>query len=218
MPQNWNLLASSREEENSRHVKTCCSLSCWGKLLLPGREGRGVKKTRKGRFHQMKPSRDISRGRLQEMSYEQGQKIILEGTRHKFKLLWINESRGTGQKGNLRTHAVLDQCLELPLTFHRRPFTHQSYKRSITAIHPHVHPHVHTDTHTHHLFLMSAGHLPSLPTSLQHTSARIECQDGARVDITTWKFVWSPLLGLHWIHFFPHSGLIKLKNFKEPAQ
>lgn len=81
-------------------------------------------------FHQMKSSWNISRGRRQEMPKEQGLEIIFEGTGHKFKLPWINESGGTGQKGYLETQIVLDQCLELPLMFNRRPFAHQSYKRS----------------------------------------------------------------------------------------
>lgn len=127
VPWTCSSLASPRQEENSRHVKTCCCLCCWGRSLLPG----GEDGTGKGMFHQMKSSWNISHGRRQEMPKEQGLKIIFEDTGHKFKLLWINESEGTGQKGNLETQTVLDQCLELPLKFNRRPFAHQSYKRSI---------------------------------------------------------------------------------------
>lgn len=117
------------------------------------------------------------------MPEEEGLKIIFEGTGHKFKLLWINESGGTGQKGNLETQTVLDQCLELPLKFYRRPFAYQSYKRSI---------HVATLAHTHHLLSTSLKYLPGLPSSLlsfQYMSALTDRQGEARVDITTWQFV-----------------------------
>lgn len=40
------------------------------------------------------------------------------------------------RRGNLRTHTVLDPCLELPLKFNRRPFTLLSSKRSIMPTHP----------------------------------------------------------------------------------
>lgn len=87
------------------------------------------------------------------MPKEQGLKIIFEGTEHKFKLPWINESGGTGQKGNLETQPVLDQCLELPLKFNRRPFAYQNYKRSIRVA---------TLTHTHQLLSTSVKYFPGL--------------------------------------------------------
>lgn len=126
VPRICSSLCSPKQGENSRHVKTCCCLCCWGRPLLPGRkdgtEKCSTKWNKAGTFYMVDAKR---------CPKNRGWKQFLKAQGHKFKLPWVNESGGTGQKGNLETQTAPDQCLELPLKFSRRPFAHQSYKRSI---------------------------------------------------------------------------------------
>lgn len=111
VPRICSSLHSPKQGENSRHVKTCCCLCCWGRPLLPGREDGTEKCSTKwnqaGTFY-MADVKKCPKNRFENHFW-----------RHRD--INLNYHGLTGQKGNLETQTVLDQCLELPLKFSRDP-------------------------------------------------------------------------------------------------